>query len=150
MAPAPDTNVFDSDAESDGNGSELIRVDDEDDVGLLPGEFAVPISVTTLIYLLELAKAHRVTHGSWLDESDSESESIFDSGAGSETNSDSDEIPDLIPSKVADQCFTRYTNNAVVAGSNNDVSDLLRQVWIDGCIFSTRVPRNPLCKVRII
>ena len=48
----------------------------------------------------------------------------FDSGTGSETSSDSDEIPDLIPLRVADQRFTRYEYNVILVGSNNDVSDL--------------------------
>ena len=121
MAPIPDANFYD-DADSVGTGGELIATDDEDDVDHLPGEFAVSISGTTLIYLLELAKAHRATHGSWLDDSDSESESSFDSGAGSETSSDSDEMSDLIPSRVADQLITRYTHNVVLVGSNNDVT----------------------------
>ena len=74
MAPIPDANCND-DAASDGTGSKLIASDDDDDdddVVHLPGEFAVPISGTTLIQSLELAKVHWSTHGSWLDDSSSE------------------------------------------------------------------------------
>jgi len=101
MAPIPDTNIYD-DADSDGTDIKLIAIDDEDEVGNMPGEFAVPISATTLIYLLKLTKAHQTTHGSWLDDSDSKSESSFDSGAGSEMSSESNEILDLFLSRVAD------------------------------------------------
>ena len=103
----------------------------------------MPISGTTLVYLLELAEAHRARHGSWLDDSDSKSESSFDSGAGPETSSDSGEMPDSIPSVVADQRFTRYADNVILAGSNNDVSDLFCHVWIDDVLIATRIPCNP-------
>ena len=101
----------------------------------------MPISGTTLIHLLELAEAHRATHGSWLDDSSSESELNLDSGAGSETSSEPGEIPDLVPSIVADQRFTRYSDNVVLTGSNNDVSDFFRHVWIDNILIATRNPR---------
>ena len=82
MAPIPDANFYD-DAPSDGTGSKLIASDDDDyDVGNLPGEFAVHISGTTLIHLLELAEAHRATHGSWLDDGSSESELNLDWAPG--------------------------------------------------------------------
>ena len=62
----------------------------------------------------------------------------FDLGAGSETSSDSDDMPELIPSRMADQRFTRYADNVVLTGSNNDVSDLFRHVWIDNILIATR------------
>ena len=63
MAPISDTNFYD-DAESDGTNSELIAIDDEDDIDNMSGKFAVPIDATTLLCLLELAAAHQWTHGS--------------------------------------------------------------------------------------
>ena len=140
MAPIPDA-IFYDDTASDGTGSELIASDDDDDVGHLLGEFAVPFSGTTLIHLLELAEAHQATRGSWLDDSISELELNFDSGAGSETSSDPGEIPDLVPSIVADQRFTSYSDNVVLTGSNNDVSDLFHHVWVKDILIATRNPR---------
>ena len=49
-------------------------------------------------------------------------------------------MPELIPSRVADQQYTRYVDNVVLTGSSNDVSDLFRQVWIDDIIIATRNP----------
>ena len=51
MAPIPDANIYDY-ADSVDTGNKLIATNDEDDVGHLPGKFAVPISGITLIYLL--------------------------------------------------------------------------------------------------
>ena len=101
MAPIPDATFYDH-AASDGTGSELIASVDDDDVEHLPAEFAVPIDGMTLLYLLDIAGAHRATHGSWLDDSNSGSESSFNSGAGSEPSSNPNEIPELIPSIVTD------------------------------------------------
>jgi len=132
MVPAPDTNVFGFDAESYVTGNELIRVGDEDEDGLLPCEYAAPISGTTLLWLLELDTAHQAAHGSWLDDSDRKLESSSDSSAGSETSSDLDAIPDLIPSRRAENCADRYMDNVVVTRNSNDMSNLIYQVWIDG------------------
>ena len=96
----------------------------------------MPIDGMTLLYLLELAASHRATHGSWLDDSNSGSESSFDLGAGSEPSSDPDEIPDLIPSTVADQRFTRYSDNVDLAGNDNDVSDSFCHVFIDDVLIA--------------
>ena len=50
-------------------------------------------------------------------------------------------MPELIPSRIADQRFTRSADNVVLTGSNNDVSDLFCHVWIDDILIATRNPR---------